>query len=230
MGRRIYLSQAARGWQLDRSLDVIGVVGDTRFGSNLRQPGGFVVYEPAGANMGLGAFFVRSRLAAAETVSTARTTVRRIEPNLPVADAGSLGDEIDRLLPRERMLAFLISGVALLATLLGVAGVHAVIAHTVAERAREFGIRLALGASRRAVSAGVLRSVASLAVVGLAAGVAIFAAASRLLESHVYGVSPMDPVTLTAVGVLLVVAALAGAWLPARRATRVDPATALRME
>ena len=128
------------------------------------------------------------------------------------------------------MLAFLISGIALLATILGVAGVHAVIAHTVAERAREFGIRLALGASRRAVSAGVLRSVAGLALAGLAAGVAIFAAASRLLESHVYGVSPMDPVTLTAVGVLLVVAALAGAWLPARRATRVDPATALRME
>ena len=230
VGRRIYLSQAARGWKLDRSLDVIGVVGDTRFGSNLRGPGGLVVYEPAGASMSVAAFFVRSRLTAAETVSTARTAVRRIEPNLPVADAGSLRDEIDRLLPRERMLALLISGVALLATILGVAGVHAVIAHTVVERTREFGIRLALGASRRAVTAGVLRNVASLACAGLAAGVAIFAAASRLLESHVYGVSPMDPLTLTAVGVLLVVAALAGAWLPARRATRVDPAAALRME
>ena len=230
VGRRIYVSQAARGWELDRTLDVIGVVGDTRFGSNLREPGRFVVYEPAGASVSLAAFFVRSKLAPADTVSMVRTTIRKIEPNLPVANAGSLGDEIDRILPRERMLALLISGVALLATILGVAGVHAVIAHTVAERAREFGIRLALGASRTAVSTGVLRSVAGLALAGLAAGVAIFAAASRLLESHVYGISPMDPVTLTAVGVLLVVAALAGAWLPARRATRVDPATALRME
>jgi predicted permease len=229
VGRRIHISQAARGWELDRSLDVIGVVGDTR-GPNLREPSGFVVYEPAGASMSVAAFFVRSRLPAAETVSRARTTVRRIEPNLPVTGAGSLRDEIDRVLPRERMLALLISGVALLATILGVAGVHAVIAHTVAERAREFGIRLALGASRTAVSAGVLRSVAGLALAGLAAGVVIFAAASRLLASHVYGVSPMDPVTVTAVGVLLVVAALVGAWLPARRATRVDPATALRME
>ena len=229
VGRRIYLSQAARGWELDRVLDIVGVAGDTMSGGNLRQPGGFAVYEPAGGNLGLGAFFVRSSLPAAETVSTARTTVRRIEPNLPIA-VGSLGDEIDRLLPRERMLAFLISGIALLATILGVAGVYAVLAHTVAERAREFGIRMALGASRTAVSAGVLRSVTGLALAGLVAGVAIFAAASRLLESHVYGVSPLDPVTLTAVGGLLVVAALAGAWLPARRATRVDPATALRMD
>jgi putative ABC transport system permease protein len=231
VGRRIYVSQAARGWELDRSLDVIGVVGDTRFGSNLRQPGGFVVYEPAGASMSAGAaFFVRSRLAPAETVSTARTTVRSIEPNLPVASAGSLRDEIDRLLPRERMLAFLISSVALLATLLGVAGVHAVIAHTVAERAREFGIRLALGASRAAVSRGVLRSVAGLALAGLAIGLGVFAGVSRLLESHVYGVSTMDPGTLAGVSLLLVIAALAGAWLPARRAMRVDPAAALRMD
>ena len=107
---------------------------------------------------------------------------------------------------------------------------HAVIAHTVVERAREFGIRLALGASRTAVSRGVLRSVAGLAVAGLAIGLGIFASLSRLLESQVYGVSTMDPATLAGVSVLLVIAALVGAWLPARRATRVDPATALRME
>jgi putative ABC transport system permease protein len=230
VGRRIYVSQAARGWELDRTLEIIGVVGDTRFGSNVRESGRLVVYEPAGASVSTAAYFVRSKLAPAETVSTVRTTIRQIEPNLPVANAGSLRDEIDRILPRERMLALLISTVALLATILGVAGVHAVIAHTVAERVREFGIRLALGASRTAVSAGVLRSVAGLALAGLGAGIAMFAAVSRLLASHVYGISPMDPVTLTAVGALLMVAALAGAWLPARRATRVDPATALRTD
>jgi predicted permease len=230
VGRRIYLSQAARGWELDRSLEVIGVVGDTRFGSNLRDPGDMVVYEPAGGSLSIAAFFVRSKLAPAEIVSAARTTVRSLEPNLPVANAGSLGDEIDRLLPRERMLAFLISGVALLATLLGVAGVHAVIAHTVAERVREFGIRLALGASRTAVSGEVVRTVAGLAAAGLAIGLGIFAGASRLLEAHVYGVSAMDPATLAGASLVLLIAALAGAWLPARRATRVDPAAALRME
>jgi predicted permease len=231
VGRRIYLSRAARGWELDRSLDIVGVVGDTRFGSNLREPGGFVVYEPAFASISAGAgFFVRSRLAPAEAISTARTTVRVIEPNLPLASAGSLDDEIDRLLPRERMLAFLISSVALLATLLGVAGVHAVIAHTVAERGREFGIRLALGASRTAVSSGVLRSVAGLAFTGLAIGLAVLAGISRLLESQMYGVSALDPLTLAGVSLLLLMAALAGAWLPARRATRVDPAATLRMD
>lgn len=229
-GRRIYLSQAVRGWELDRSLDVVGVVGDTRFGSNLREPGGLVVYEPAGGSTSTAAFFVRSGLAPAEALSIVRRTVRGLEPNLPVANAGSLASEIDRLLPRERMLAFLISFVALLATILGVVGVHAVIAHTVAERAREFGIRMALGASRATVSAGVLWSVTRLALTGLAAGLAIFAATSRLLESQVYGLSPMDPPTLAGVSLLLGIAALAGAWRPARHATRVDPSITLRME
>ena len=89
---------------------------------------------------------------------------------------------------------------------------------------------MALGASRVAVSAGVLWSVTRLALPGLAAGLTIFAGTSRLLASHVYGLSPMDPPTLAGVSLLLVIAALAGAWLPARHATRVDPAVTLRME
>jgi ABC-type antimicrobial peptide transport system permease subunit len=105
-----------------------------------------------------------------------------------------------------------------------------VIAHGVTERTREFGIRLALGASRRAVSTSVLRGVAAPALAGLAGGLVLFALASRVLESRLYGVSAMDPATLAGVSVLLAAAALGGAWLPARRATRVDPSLALRAE
>ena len=230
VGRRVYLSQSARGWRVDRTIEIVGVVGDTRSGVDLRAPGRPALYEPAGANMSASVFFVRSRIPPAQALAAARTTVQQIDPNLPIADAGALRDEIDRLIPEERVLAWLLACVAAIATVLGVAGVHAVIAHTVAERTREFGIRLALGAARRTVLLGVLRGVVVPAIGGLACGLALFAGASRLLASRVYGVSPTDLVTLASVSVLLVVVALAGAWLPARRATRVDPAVALRVE
>jgi predicted permease len=230
VGQRLYFSRAVRGWELDRTVDIVGVVGDTRFGASFRDRSRPALYQPAGASPSLRMFFVRSAMAPAQVVAVARSTIRQVDPNVPIASAGPLQEEIDRLLPEERMLALLIGAVAVIATILGVAGVHAVIAHTVAERTRELGIRLALGASRRAVSAGVLRGVGVLAIAGLGSGLALFAPASRLLESRVYGISPVDPTTLALVSLLLVAAALAGAWLPTRRATRVDPVTALRSE
>ena len=230
VGQRVYLSQAARGWELDRTIEIVGVVGDTRSGVNLREANRPALYQPAGPTRGSTDFFVRSRMPSSEALAQVRTTMRQIDSNMPITAAGPLSDEIDRLIPEERMLALLVGGVALIAAILGVAGVHAVIAHGVTERTREFGIRLALGASRRTVSAGVLRGVAALAIAGLAGGLVIFAIASRVLESRLYGVSAMDPATLAAVSLLLAVAAIAGAWLPARRATRVDPSLALRAE
>jgi predicted permease len=230
VGRRIYQSESATGWKADRTIEIVGVVGDTRSGVDLRASGRAVLYEPSGSMMSGPAFFVRSPLATADVLATVRATLREIDPALPITEAGAVQDAVDRLLPEDRVLALLVGGVALIAMLLGVAGVHAVTANSVAERTREFGIRLALGASRRAVSSGVLRGLAVVAACGLVGGLALFAALSRLLASRVYGISPTDPITLAAVSALLVLAALAGAWTPARRATRVDPAIALRAE
>jgi hypothetical protein len=229
VGRRIYLSRAARGWELQRTIDIVGVVGDTRFGADLRAAGRPALYEP-GATGTSAVFFVRSPRPLGETAAAARIALREADATLPLSDVGPLSAAIDRLVPEERVLALLVGGIAILALVLGVSGVHAVIAHTVAERTREFGIRLALGATRGVVSRGVLRGVAGLAVIGLLCGLGMFAGASRWLESRVYGVSALDPATLASVSGLLVAAAIAGAWLPARRATRVDPALALRAE
>ena len=231
IGRRIYLSQAAEGWRPDRSIDIVGVAGDTRSGVNLRETGRFALYEPGGAGMGSASvFFVRSSMPAAAAIAAVRGAMRELEPNLPIAGIVPVRQEIERLIPEARVLAFLLSGVALIAGLLSVAGVHGVIAHTVAERTREFGIRLALGASRVAVARGVLRGVAVLSAIGLAVGLVCFAGAARLLDARVYGVSATDPGTLVVMSVMLVTAAFAGAWLPMRRATRVDPAVSLRAE
>ena len=156
--------------------------------------------------------------------------VRALEPNLPLAGAGTVRDEIERLVPEDRTLALLTSVVALLAMILGAAGVYAMIAHAVAERRREFGIRMALGATRHAVASTVLRGIAVTSLVGLGLGLAGVFGAARLLDARVYGVSATDPMTLVSACVLLLVVALAGAWLPAWRATRIDPTVALRAE
>jgi putative ABC transport system permease protein len=229
VGRHIYLSRAVQGWSLDRTIEIVGVAGDTRFGTNLRATGLPALYEPGQTGLGT-SYFVRARVPPAEAIAAVRAAVREVEPALPLADVGPLRATIERLIPEERVLALLVGGIAAIALLLGVVGVHAVISHTVAERTREFGIRIALGAPGGSVSRGVLGGVAVLAVIGLACGLALFAAASRLLESRIYGVSAMDPPTLAGVTVLLAAAALAGAWLPARRATMVDPVVALRAE
>jgi hypothetical protein len=230
VGRRFYSSQAARDWRPDRTIEVIGVVGDTRSGANFRGAPPPLLYEPSASTIAAMTFFVRSNLEASAALAMIAERMRALEPNLPIVNAGTVRDEIARLIPEDRVLAWVLGVVAVLATLLGVAGVHAVVAHTVAQRTREFGIRLALGAPPAAIAGGVLRHVLVVAIIGLAAGIALFSAGVRVVEARLFGVAAIDPVSLSAVTAILAVAALAGAWIPARRATHVDPLVTLRIE
>ncbi len=124
-------------------------------------------------------------------------------------------------------LLFVLGAVALL---LAAMGVYAVMAYSVNQRRAEFGVRMALGATGRDVQRLVLRQGLALAALGIAAGLVLAASASHLLASLLYGVSPFDPFTFTAIPLLLTAVAVTAAWLPARRATRVDPCEALRSE
>jgi putative ABC transport system permease protein len=126
------------------------------------------------------------------------------------------------------MALFLAIGAQALA--LAAIGVYGVVAHSVARRTREIGIRMAVGARPGDVLGMVVGRAALLAGIGLAAGIAATLALGGLLAGIVYGVSPADPATLLATAALLAAAALAAAWLPARRAAAVDPATAIRQE
>ena len=169
----------------------------------------------------------------ATTEATARPETPTTRPELVEGHGAGVFDRprvpASPSFPRieERVLAMLVAIVAAVALVLGVSGVHAVVAHTVSERTREFGIRLALGGTPRAVASRVLRGVLLLAGAGVAGGLTIVAALSQLLASRVYGVSPTDPVTLAAMSSVLGIAALAGAWIPARRVLRVNPALTL---
>jgi predicted permease len=231
VGRLIDIGSGFEGeWEFDRTLEVVGVAGATRSGLRFRDGPRVALYEAARPRLTMSTVYTKSTLPAAASIAAARETVRTFEPNLPLVNPGTLADEIERLIPEDRTLASVVTMVAVLATLLAMAGIYAVVSHAVHERTREFGIRVALGATRRMIVANVIRRITLTSMVGVLAGLGVFALASRWLASRVYGVSVLDPLTIAAAIVVLLATALAAAWLPARRAGTVDPTIALRAE
>jgi predicted permease len=214
----------------ERELEVVGVASDTRTGWTLRRGAAALLFEPGGQQTVYASFYLRSTRPTAESASLARGVVRELEPGLPVTSLGTVQDEIERLIPEERLFARVMSMVALLAMLLGIAGTYAVMMYTVAERTREFGIRTALGAPPAAIARGVLARALLMCAIGGVAGLGLFAAASRILASRLYGVAALDPLSLLAASAVLSAATVVAAWLPARRATRADPVLVLRSE
>jgi len=159
-----------------------------------------------------------------------RQEVRAVDANLVVSDMRTLRDQVDLRLSSERMLFFLSTAFAVLATLLAVVGLYGVLDFIVTRRTREIGIRIALGALRGRVVGLVLRETLLLFVVGIGAGVVAGLAGSRLIESQLFGVEARDPLIFVASAASLFAAALAAGLIPAWRAARIDPVRALRHE
>jgi ABC-type antimicrobial peptide transport system permease subunit len=159
-----------------------------------------------------------------------REQVRRLDPNLVVSDMRTLDDQLNMRLANERLLSFLSAGLALLASLLAVVGLHGVLAFVVTRRTREIGIRMALGAEQSRVLLLVMREMLLVILLGLLAGVVTGVLCGRFVETQLFGVKAADPpVYLVSVASLLA-AALIAAFLPAWRASRIDPMRALRYE
>jgi putative ABC transport system permease protein len=210
---------------------VVGVVAGGRRGS-MREPPEAEIYRPFPQfSFGLHGTTLVIRTAGPPPESLAdpvRRVLRDKFPNYPVAEVRSMEEVIADSVAAPRFQAVLLASFAALALLLAAAGLYALIAHGVAERRREIGIRVALGASPAGVAALFVSRGLGLVAAGLAAGVAAAIAATRLLRSQLYEVEPGDPLTLVA-SVLLAVSVTA-MLVPARRAARVDPAFALRAE
>jgi ABC-type antimicrobial peptide transport system permease subunit len=156
--------------------------------------------------------------------------VTRIDPNVPVFGVRTIDQQLDRFLGRERTFARLSAAFGLLALVLSVVGLYGVIANVVSRRTRELGIRVALGASPRSIVRLVVNETAWLLAFGIGAGIPCAYLLSRGMASLLFEVTPGDMRSLAvAVGALIIVAAMS-AWLPARRAARVDPLVALRSD
>jgi putative ABC transport system permease protein len=156
--------------------------------------------------------------------------VRALDPDLPVFNAGTLDGVVSRSMAGRRFAALLLSMFAVMAVLLALVGIYGVISHGVGQRAREIGVRMALGARRAQVMAGVMRQSLGAVAAGLVLGMLGAVAAGRAMSTLLYDVSRNDPATFAATAAAVALVAVLASYLPARRASRLDPLRALRSE
>jgi predicted permease len=174
--------------------------------------------------------YVRTTQPPSALADTLRQVVREVDPNLPIVRMRTMEAQVNRSLATERLVAGLSTVLGVLATLLAVVGLYGVMAYTVTRRTREVGIRMALGARARLVAWLFLREATTLIVIGFAIGVPSVWAFGRYVQNQLYGVAPLDPLTIGAAMVGLGAIAAAGALVPALRAARINPLSALREE
>jgi predicted permease len=207
--------------------EIAGIVGDTKY-EGLRAEDGPTAYVPM--RKGEATFAVRTAGAPVALIPAVRKTVSDLDANVPILRLVTQAQTIDRLLLNERLVARLFGLFAGLGLMLACIGLYGLLSYEVAGRTREIGIRTALGAQQRSVLLLFLRRGLILVVVGSVAGSAAAILVSRMLQSLLFGVRPTDPATFAVVPVLLVAVGVAACWIPAMRATRVDPVVALRCE
>jgi predicted permease len=213
-----------------KDLEIVGVVGNARLASLRETMSRTVYYVESERFIGRQRLCVRATGDTGALVSAIRNVVHSLDPNLPVFDIKTFADHVDESISRERLIALLSSFFGLIALLLAALGLYGVMASAVARRTREIGVRMALGAQARNVLWLVLRETLFLVAIGIAIGLPVALAATQLIKGFLFGLSANDPLTIAlAVSLMLAVAALAG-YLPARRATKVDPMMVLRQE
>jgi len=213
-------------------VEIVGVVGDVRQSSLSQAPDPEVYYPvlQAPARAVEMTLVIRSDLGLASLLSLLRTEIASLDPDQPVTGLQTLESSVSTTLQQRRLSTLLLSLFSAGALLLALLGIYAMLACSVAQRTREIGVRMALGARRGGVVRLVVGQGMRLAALGAGLGVAFALLLGRVIAGLLYGVGPHDPLTFAAVVVLLLGAALLACWVPARRASRVDPLIALRAE
>jgi len=228
LGRRVRLSDRGE-W-----LTVVGVVADIRqMGLDQEvQPMLYVPFQQERSDFFVLRFvsFVVRTATPASVVEGIRAEIRHAAPDLPIESTMTMDEAVAASVapPRFRMLLLLLF--AMTATLIATCGIYGLMAYAVTQHRREIGVRMALGAERRDVLRLVLTRALRIVVAGLIVGLAGAAGVTRVLQTFLFGVTPTDPIAFTIVTLLLMAVGLMAAWLPARRATRIDPCAALRAE
>ena len=214
----------------DLDTEIVGLVKDANY-SDVKQAVPPLFFSPLRqTGTGFATFYLRTSGPPEAVMGAIPGVVRRLDPNLPVEELKTLEQQIRENVFMDRMIGVLSASFAALATLLAAIGLYGVMAYTVAQRTREIGLRMALGADQGQVQGMVLGQVLRMTLVGGAMGLLAAFALGRAAGSLLYGLEGHDPLVMSAVAVLLGMVAMAAGYLPARKASRVDPMQALRYE
>jgi predicted permease len=226
IGHRIGIG---RGDAVD--IEVVGVVKDSHY-ANVRQTPPPLFYYPWRQDAQIRAlyFYVRSELPAKQVIGEIRRVMQSIDRDVPIEDLRTLDDQVRFNIRGDELTIRLAASFAILATVLAMLGLYGVMAHGVATRRREIGIRMALGAAPARIKSMVMSELIWILGFGLGIGIPAALASTRLIESRLFGVKGKDPGIFVLAAALLVVTAALAAYWPARRAARVNPVDALRCE
>lgn len=228
IGQAVSIDDDTETW-----VEIVGVVGDLKF-ENTREKAEATVYRPILQVQNQSAYSVNIQIRTASNPSglapAVRQAINQIEPRLPIFSVTTLSEQVQETLKQDRLIAQLVSFFGALALMLASIGLYGVMSHGVARRTNEIGIRMALGAERGHIAWMVLRETLFLVITGLVIGIPTALLAARLISNQLFGLGAGDPLTVIAAAVGLTVVALLAGYLPARRATRVDPLVALRYE
>jgi predicted permease len=228
-------------WHTDpKNIEIVGVVKDAKY-DNLRQDSPRLVYLPAlqqgsGPNVGSSPNFVqiRGRTGSERRLATllqdCRAAIRTVDPNIRIVLLEPLAAAVDRTLAPERLVSWLSMGFGIVAILLTSIGLYGILAYNVVRQTREFGIRMALGAGRLTILRMVMKDAVVLVSIGLILGLAAAFSVGNLAAKLLFGVQPRDIMTFASATLILILVAIAAGYIPAHRATRVEPVTALRNE
>ena len=216
--------------QGELDVEIVGLVQNAKYAAVKQQipPTFFLPYRQDGP--GLSSFYVRGGMEPEKLLSIVRPVVAKIDPNLPVENLRTMDQTVTNNIAPDRIVTILSAAFAFVATLLASVGLYGVLAYTVVQRTREIGVRMALGAAPADVRGMVLRQVGLMTVVGCVAGLAAAIGFGRLAQSLLFEIKSYDPVVLVSSAVVLVLVAIGAGFVPAHRASKLDPMRALRYE
>jgi predicted permease len=215
----------------DTPIEIVGIAADAAYDS-LRNPPPLTFYLPYVQSDEIGGmtYQLRTHANVGSVVAGVRDAIRGIDNDLPLIDVRTQSDQIAATMQEERIFATLTAGFGVLALILASVGIYGLMSYNVARRTNEIAVRMALGAQRGAIGRMVMSETLTLVLIGVLIGVPTAWALARVIASQLFGLSPHDPFTLVGVTLLLFVAGALAAYLPSRRATKMDPMVALRHE